>query len=193
MYVCAPLTLLHDRLALPAALLAALSLLVLWCLLAWCEQPNTWRTGALGLALGLALLTSLQALALLFVVPGVVALWRPAALRRWWSLANAFLLAGLLFSVVFTDPLAGIVTPLLPQAASYRRQSLTNWTTNVQSLAAAAWTYLTWPFVVLLGGVLVAGRGCGTAAPPSHRAVRSGCGEAVCHADSARALHGGAE
>ena len=152
-YVCAPLTLLHDRLALPAALLAALSLLVLWCLLAWCEQPNTWRTGALGLALGLALLTSLQALALLFVVPGVVALRRPAALRRWWSLANAFLLAGLLFSVVFTDPLAGIVTT---PATGSPAAVAPDWITNARSLAAAAWTYLTWPFVVLLGGALVA-------------------------------------
>lgn len=152
-HVCAPLTLLHDRLALPAALLAALSLLVLWCLLAWCEQPNRWWTGALGLALGLALLTSLQALALLFVVPGVVALRRPAALRRWWSLANAFLLAGLLFSVVFTDPLAGIVTT---PATGSPAAVAPDWITNARSLAAAAWTYLTWPFVVLLGGTLVA-------------------------------------
>ncbi len=152
-YVCAPLTLLHDRLALPAALLAALSLLVLWCLLAWCEQPSTWRTGALGIALGLALLTSLQTLVLLFVVPGVVALWQPAALRRWWSLANAFLLAGLLFSVVFTDPLAGIVTTPAPGPSAAVPP---DWITNARSLAAAAWTYLTWPFVALLGGALVA-------------------------------------
>ena len=154
-YVCAPLTLLHDRLALPAVLLAALSFLVLWCLLAWCEQPSTWRTGALGIALGLALLTSLQSLALLFVMPGVVALWRPAVLRRWWSLVNAYLLAGLLFSVVFTDPLAGIVAapapePPVPAAVA------TDWITNARSLAAAAWTYLTWPFIALLGGTLVA-------------------------------------
>ena len=154
-YVCAPLTLLHDRLALPAALLAALSLLVLWCLLAWCEQPNRWRTGALGLALGLALLTSLQALVLLFVVPGVVALWQPAALRRWWSLANAYLLAGLLFSVVFTDPLAGIVAA--PTSGPVAAAAVApDWITGVRSLAAAAWTYLTWPFVVLLGRALVA-------------------------------------
>ena len=154
-YVCAPLTLLHDRLALPAALLAALSLLVLWCLLAWCEQPNTWRTGALGVALGLVLLTALPALALLFVVPGVIALRRPAALRRWWALANAYLLAGLLFSVVFTDPSAGGMAapaPAQPAVAG----TAADWITNVRSLAAAAWTYLTGPFVVLFGGPLVA-------------------------------------
>ena len=62
-YVCAPLTLLHDRLALPSALLTAASVLVLWCLLTWCEQPDVWRSGVLGIALGLALITSLQALA----------------------------------------------------------------------------------------------------------------------------------
>lgn len=159
-YVCAPLTLLHDRLALPAALVAALSFLVLWCLQAWCKQPSTWRTGVLGIALGLALLTSLQSLALLFVVPGVVALWRPAVLRRWWSLVNAYLLAGLLFSVVFTDPLAGIVAapapePPVPAAVA------PDWITNARSLAAAAWTYLTWPFVALLGGTLVAAGAAG--------------------------------
>ena len=168
-YVCAPLTLMHDRLALPSALLTAASLLALWCLLTWYEQPDvtgrrrtilwksvvwlwplTWRSGALGLALGMALLTSMQALALFFVVPGVVALRRPAALRRWWSLANAFLLAGLLFSVVFTDPLAGIVDAPAPEPPA---AVATDWTTSVRSLAAAAWAYLTWPFVVLLGGV----------------------------------------
>ena len=167
-YVCAPLTLLHDRLALPSALLTAASVLVLWCLLTWCEQPDvtgrrrtilwksvvwlwllTWRSGALGLALGMAVLTSMQALALFFVVPGVVALRRPAALRRWWSLANTYLLAGLLFSVVFTDPLAGNVTAS-PSAATVVS---TDWTTGTRSLAAAAWTYLTWPVVVLLGRV----------------------------------------
>ena len=148
-YVCAPLTLLHDRLALPSALLTAASVLVLWCLLTWCEQPDVWRSGVLGIALGLALITSMQALALLFVVPGVVALWRPAALQRWWSLANTYLLAGLLFSVVFTDPLAGNVTAS-PSAATVVS---TDWTTGTRSLAAAAWTYLTWPVVVLLGGV----------------------------------------
>ena len=147
-YVCAPLTLLHDRLALPSALLTAASVLVLWCLLTWCEQPDVWRSGVLGIALGLALITSMQALALLFVVPGVVALWRPAALQRWWSLANTYLLAGLLFSVVFTDPLAGNVTAS-PSAATVVS---TDWTTGTRSLAAAAWTYLTWPVVVLLGG-----------------------------------------
>ena len=168
-YVCAPLTLMHDRLALPSALLTAASLLALWCLLTWYEQPDvtgrrrtilwksvvwlwplTWRSGALGLALGMALLTSMQALALFFVVPGIVALRRPAALRRWWSLANAFLLAGLLFSVVFTDPLAGIVDAPAPEPPA---AVATDWTTSVRSLAAAAWAYLTWPFVVLLGGV----------------------------------------
>ena len=171
-YICAPLTLLHDRLVLPSALLTAASLLALWCLLTWCEQPDvtgrrrtilwksvvwlwplTWRSGALGIALGLALLTSLQALALLFVAPGIVALWRPAALRRWWSLANAYSLAGLLFSVVFTDPLAGVAAPSsAPPAAA---GAATAWTTSARSLAAAAWTYLTWPFVVLSGGVVL--------------------------------------
>ena len=150
-YVCAPLTLLHDRLALPSALLTAASVLVFWCLLTWCEQPDVWRSGVLGIALGLALLTSLEALPLLFVIPGVVAVWRPAALQRWWSLANASLLAGLLFSVVFTDPLAGIVaaSPSAPPAAA---AVAADWTTSARSLAAAAWTYLTWPVVVLLGG-----------------------------------------
>ena len=166
-YVCAPLTLLHDRLALPSALLTAASVLALWRLLAWCEQPDVtnqgrtivrlwllaWRSGVLGIALGLALLTSLQALALLFVAPGIVALWRPAALRRWWSLANAYSLAGLLFSVVFTDPLAGVAAPSsAPPAAA---GAATAWTTSARSLAAAAWTYLTWPFVVLSGGVVL--------------------------------------
>ena len=156
-YVCAPLTLLHDRLALPAALLAALSLLVLWCLLAWCEQPNTWRTGALGVALGLVLLTALPALALLFVVPGVVALRRPAALRRWWALANAYVLAGLLFSVLFTDPSAGTgASAAFPSAQPAVAGTTADWITNARSLAAAAWTYLTGPFVVLFGGALVA-------------------------------------
>ena len=150
-YVCAPLTLLHDRLALPSALLTAASVLVFWCLLTWCEQPDVWRSGVLGIALGLALLTSLEALPLLFVIPGVVAVWRPAALQRWWSLANASLLAGLLFSVVFTDPLAGIVaaSPSAPPAAA---AVAADWTTSARFLAAAAWTYLTWPVVVLLGG-----------------------------------------
>lgn len=154
-YVCAPLTLLHDRLALPAALLAALSLLVLWCLLAWCEQPDVWRSGALGIALGLALLTSTQALALVFVVPGVVLVWRPAALRHWWSLVNAFLLAGLLYSVVFTDPSASAGAALSPTPVVAVGVA-TDWIVNARALTAAIWAYLTWPFVVLLGGTLVA-------------------------------------
>ncbi len=169
-YVCTPLTLLHDRLALPAALLTAASVLVLWCLLSWCEQPDVtgrsrtslwksvvrlrpvpWRSGVLGIVLGLALLTSSEALALLFVIPGAVALWRPRSLRRWWSLANACLVAGLLFSVVFTDSLAGsIAAPLSAPAAAAAVAA--DWATSVGYLAAAAWTYLTWPFVVLLGG-----------------------------------------
>ncbi len=153
-YVCAPLTLLHDRLAQPSALLTAVSLLALWSILAWCGQPDARRTVVLGIALGMALLTSLQALALLFVVPGVVALWRPASLRRWWALANAFLLAGLLFSVVFTDPSAGAVAAPLP-APPAAAEVATDSTTNAWSLAVAARTYLTWPFIVLLGGVLV--------------------------------------
>ena len=159
-YVCAPLTLLHDRLALPAALLAALSLLVLWRLLVWCERPGTWRVGVLGFALGLALLTSLQALALLFVALGVVALWRPAALRHWWALANAYLLAGLLFSVVFTDPSAGgVAAPAPAQLAA--TGGAPDRIANVRFLAAAAWTYLTGPLVVLFGGTLVAAGAAG--------------------------------
>ena len=182
-YVCAPLTLLHDRLALPSALLTAASLLALWRLLAWCEQPDmtgrsrttlwrsvvrlwllTWRSGALGIALAMALLTSMQALALLFVVPGVALIWRPASLRRWWSLANAFLLAGLLFSVVFTDPSAGAgggVVAVPPSAQPAAAGVATDWTANARSLAASARTYLTWPFIALLGGVLVAAGAAG--------------------------------
>ena len=197
-------------------LLAALSLLVLWCLLAWCAQPDWWRWQAFGIALGLALLTSIQALALLFVVPVAVALWRPAALRRWWSLASAFLVAGLLFSVVFTDPSAGrsggdrivlhnplesTVVWLKPSGIGVTRYPASqaaaadiapDWTASARSLAAAAWTYLTWPFIALLGGTLVA---VGAAALrrrlATERTERSGVASRMARTNALSAWRGG--
>ena len=159
LFVCTPLTLVHDRFAFSSALLGAAALLVLWRTLNWCEQPGGKSAATLGLALGAALLTSLHALSLLLVIPGAALIWRPASLRRWWTLANAYMLAGLLFSVVYTDPFAGADEGAQSSgrtAPKLATGSSVEWMTSTWALGKASRTYLTEPFFVLLGGGLAA-------------------------------------
>ncbi|MDQ3702150.1 MAG: glycosyltransferase family 39 protein, partial [Chloroflexota bacterium] len=107
LYVVAPITLLHDRMALYDSLVTSGALLVLWTTLAWAERPSTRRSITLGLAMGLALLTKLSALFFLALVPLAAVLWRPAARREWWLLAQAYFLAAAVYSVLYVSPIVG--------------------------------------------------------------------------------------
>ncbi len=155
LYVVAPIALVHDRMALYDSLVTTTALLVLWATLAWAEQPSWRRAGLLGVAMGVALLTKLSALFFVALVPAVVLLWRPTALRRWWPLGHAYFLAGAIYSVLYLSPIVDNI-----QDGNFQRYSLTAgevlrlpwalWAKNATFVYEAATTYLGLPLVALL-------------------------------------------
>lgn len=165
LYVIAPISLLHDRMALYDSLVTSGALLVLWGAISWAERPSAGRTAVLGLAMGLALLTKLSALFFLALVPLAVALWRSGALRRWWPLAQAYFLAAAIYSVLYVSPIVGNI-----QEGNFQRYSLTagemlrfpagQWWSNARFIAGAAGTYLGWPLTAtaIAGMILAFGR-----------------------------------
>jgi 4-amino-4-deoxy-L-arabinose transferase-like glycosyltransferase len=162
LYVVAPIAVIHDRMALYDSLVTATALGVLWAALAWSERPGPLRTALLGLAMGLALLTKSSALFFVALVPVVVGLWRPDALRRWWLLAQAFFLAAAIYSVLFLSPLVGNI-----QDGNFQRYSLTAaellqlplalWWSNSIFIVEVAITYLGWPLALLAAAGLAGG------------------------------------
>lgn len=169
LYGIVPITLVHDRMALYDSLEATTYILVLAAALGWAGAPTWMRTWALGLAMGLALLTKLSALFFVALVPVLVLLWRREALRRWWRLAHSYLLAAAVYSVVYASPLVKNI-----EEGNFQRYALTTgevlgfphqlWTANVTFVAEAAWTYLTWPVLAaaavgLAWGLLRGNRG----------------------------------
>ncbi len=164
LYVAAPIALVHDRMALYDSLVTATSLLVLWAALAWAERPGASRTVLLGLAIGAALLTKLSALFFIALTPAVVWLWQPAALRRWWLLAQAYFLGAAIYSVLYISPIAGNI-----EQGTFQRYSLTAgellrlpaglWWKNVQFIYEAATTYLGAPLAALAAAGCLASLG----------------------------------
>ncbi|MGH2353359.1 MAG: ArnT family glycosyltransferase, partial [Chloroflexota bacterium] len=174
LYVVAPIALVHDRMALYDSLVTTTSLLVLWGALAWAERPTHLRAGALGLAMGLAMLTKLSALFFLVLVPVAVTLWQRQALARWWRLAQGYFLAAAVYSVLYVSPIIGNI-----QAGNFQRYSLTAgevlqvpdrlWWKNAVFIVEAAGVYLGWPLTVLalaglIYGLFGGGRGSRIAA-----------------------------
>jgi len=167
LYIVAPIALVHDRMALYDSLVTTTSLLVLWAAIAWAERPGAARTGLLGLAIGAALLTKLSALFFIALTPVAIWLWRPAALRRWWLLAQAYFLGAAIYSVLYLSPIAGNI-----EQGTFQRYSLTAgellrlpaglWWKNLQFVYEAATTYLGVPLTVLAAaGCLLALRAKG--------------------------------
>ncbi|MGI8424618.1 MAG: ArnT family glycosyltransferase [Chloroflexota bacterium] len=166
LYVAAPIALVHDRLALYDSLVTTCALGVLYATLAWSERPGTRTMLLLGLAMGAAVLTKLSALFFVALVPLVALLWRPAALRRWWLLAQAFFLAGATYSVLYLSPIVNN----LPEG-TFQRYSLTAsevlalpvglWLSNIAFVGATAQAYLGIPLATAsgLGVVWLALRG----------------------------------
>ena len=163
MYVIAPIALIHDRMALYDSLVSATSLLTFLAALWWAERPSASRTIGLGVSIGLALLTKLSALFFVALIPLVIWVWRPPALRRWWSLAHAYLIAGALYSVLYVSPIVDNI-----QEGNFQRYSLTVsevlklpislWLSNATFVALTAGTYLGWPLAVVCAvGLILAG------------------------------------
>lgn len=162
LYVVAPIALVHDRMALYESLVTLAALAALAAALAWAERPTAGRTGALGLAMGLALLTKLSALFFVILVPVVVALWRRKALRQWWPLAQAYFLAAGMYSVLYLSPIIDNISE-----GNFDRYSLTAgevlqapfalWGRNVTFVVEAATVYLGWPLTLLAAAAVLVG------------------------------------
>lgn len=153
-YIVAPIALIHDRMALYDSLVATGALATLWTSLDWAERPDRGRTLALGAAMGLSLLTKLSALFFVGLVPVVILIWRPAALRRGWLLAQACFLAGAAYSVLYLSPIVNNI-----QDGNFQRYSLTaaevlalpweTWWKNTVFVAEVAAIYLGRPLTAL--------------------------------------------
>jgi hypothetical protein len=154
LYVIAPVALIHDRMALYDSLVTTCALAVLLAALRWSERSNLRWTLVLGLGMGAAVLTKLSALFFVALVPVAVALWRPAALRRWWLLAQAYFIAGAAYSVMYISPIVDNLTE-----GNFQRYSLTAsevlalpfavWLGNSAFVAEAALAYLGPPLSLL--------------------------------------------
>ena len=153
MYVAAPIAVIHDRMALYDSLVTTCALAVLLNALRWSDRPTASATLLLGLAMAAAVLTKLSALFFVVLVPGVVLVWRPAALRRWWLLAQAFFIAGVAYSTLYLSPIVDNLSE-----GNFQRYSLTLgevlrlplplWLSNAAFVAATGQAYLGVPLSV---------------------------------------------
>jgi hypothetical protein len=166
LYVVAPIALVHDRMALYDSLVTTTALLVLLAALAWAERPDARRTGLLGIAMGLAVLTKLSALFFVALAPAAIALWRRDTLHRWWLLAQAYFVAAAAYSVLYLSPLVGNIAE-----GNFQRYSLTAgdvlrfpialWLKNALFVVEAAAIYLGWPLAALAAAALLGGAALG--------------------------------
>ena len=154
LYVIAPVALIHDRMALYDSLVTTCALAVLLAALRWSERPALPGTLTLGGVMGAAVLTKLSALFFVALVPVAVAFWRPAALRRWWLLAQAYFLAGAVYSVMYLSPIVDNLAE-----GNFQRYSLTAaevlavplqlWLSNASFVIVTSLAYLGAPLAAL--------------------------------------------
>ena len=154
LYIAAPIALVHDRMALYDSLVTTCALGVLLAALRWAERPTTLLTLVLGAAMGAAVLTKLSALFYVALVPLIALLWRPAALRSWWRLTQAYFIAAAAYSVLYLSPIVDNLSE-----GTFQRYSLTGsellalpvslWLSNLAFVGASALAYLGAPLALL--------------------------------------------
>ncbi|HEU5316578.1 MAG TPA: glycosyltransferase family 39 protein [Chloroflexota bacterium] len=132
LYVAAPIALIHDRMALYDSLVATTSLVTLVAALRWGDRPDARATLGLGAAMAAAVLTKLSALFFVGLVPILLAVNSPRALRRWWLLAQAYAIAAAAYSVLYLSPIVDNLSE-----GNFQRYSLT--LGEVLTLPLALW------------------------------------------------------
>ena len=105
-YLAAPLTLFHNRIVLYDGPIADCALVVLATATWWGERPSRRRAVALGLAMGVALLTKVSAAVFVIAAPLAAVLLVPASRRAWRQILLAYGVGAAVFAPLLLHPQA---------------------------------------------------------------------------------------
>lgn len=154
LYAVCPYLLFFDRLAMADGLLSALAMWCAWLSVILAQQQRWWHVPALGLCLGLALLTKLGGLPLLAFPFLATLIWRGAS--PWRQVLPKLMLVWLL-ALVCLLPTALDFAPQLSSALerswlspdSESSPFAARFVYNLGTVVESVWRYLTPPLVIL--------------------------------------------